>query len=65
MSKKEETSDILVAGPFHILASGSPNCPKCGAPPSKHEVKNHSILWGDGDVYCTECGSFVRIYDAG
>lgn len=47
------------------LGINSPNCPHCGAPPSEHEVRNHSLEWHDGDVYCTKCGGRVRDYDAG
>lgn len=40
-------------------------CPKCGSLPKDHEVRNHSLMWGDGDVYCTKCDAYVRMYDAG
>lgn len=40
-------------------------CPKCNSSPSEHEVRNHSLMWHDGDVYCTKCGAYVRAYDAG
>lgn len=39
-------------------------CPSCGCA-DKHEVRNHSAMWGDGDVYCQECGAYVRMYDSG
>lgn len=42
-----------------------PNCPKCGAPPKDHEVRNHDPIWLDGDVYCKKCGAYVRAFDAG
>ncbi|MEK7640658.1 MAG: hypothetical protein AAB389_01530 [Patescibacteria group bacterium] len=48
-----------------VLSGKSPNCPKCDAPPSRHEVRNHSVIWHDGDVHCTKCGTYVRMYDAG
>lgn len=51
-------------GVFTMLG-GNTNCPKCGSPPSEHEVRNHSLMWRDGDVYCTRCGAYVRLYDAG
>lgn len=47
------------------LYDGSPNCPNCGAPPSEQEVRNYSMMWHDGDVHCTRCGTRVRSYDAG
>jgi len=40
-------------------------CKKCGAPPSEHELRDYSMLWHDGDVYCRKCGSYVRMWDAG
>ncbi len=41
------------------------DCPHCGADKSQQEVRNHSLMWHDGDVYCTACGGFVRYFDAG
>jgi len=52
-------------GISHILADNSPNCPKCGAPPSEHEVRNHDLAFHDGDVHCGKCGTYARRYDAG
>ena len=52
-------------GVSHLLAASSPNCPSCDAPPSEHEVRNHDLAMHDGDVYCTKCGAYVRLYDAG
>jgi hypothetical protein len=40
-------------------------CPTCGAPPKEHVLKNYSQMWHEGDVYCTRCGAYVRMYDAG
>ena len=48
----------------HGLAQASPNCPECGAPPEKHKVENYDLMWQDGDVVCTICGTWVRKYDA-
>ena len=42
------------------------HCPKCSSPPGvAHEVRNFSQISRDGDVYCRECGTYVRDYDAG
>lgn len=41
------------------------HCHKCGADPKNQEIRNYSMMWGDGDVYCTLCGAYVRMYDAG
>ncbi len=50
---------------MHGFAENSPNCPKCDSPPEKHTVENYDMMWHDGDVVCTECGTKVRNYDAG
>lgn len=60
MAESSEDRSVL-----HVLAPNSPNCPGCGAPPSQHEVRNYSLMWHDGDVHCTKCGTYVRPYDAG
>lgn len=41
------------------------DCPNCGAPPSQHQLRNYSMMWHDGDIYCRNCGAYVRMYDAG
>lgn len=39
------------------------HCPECGS--TKHEVRNHDVMWGDGDVHCVRCGSYIRMWDSG
>ncbi len=63
--EKVKVSDCNTVSLLHFLAKASPNCPKCGAPPSRQKVRNYDPDFLDGDVYCTVCGSFVRHYDAG
>jgi hypothetical protein len=41
------------------------HCPNCGACPEHQEVRNHSLMWHDGDIHCTQCEAFVRSFDAG
>lgn len=41
------------------------HCPKCDSPPQDHELRNYSMMWHDGDVYCTKCNEYVRMWDAG
>lgn len=41
------------------------HCPKCDSPPNRHELRNHSLMWHDGDVFCLECDTRVRTWDAG
>jgi Zn finger protein HypA/HybF involved in hydrogenase expression len=41
------------------------HCPKCGSHPDRHEIRNYSMMWHDGDIHCVDCGTFVRDYDAG
>ena len=62
-SGPETKPEVIVGMVMHVLAP-TPNCPNCGAPPSKFVVRNHSLMWHDGDVYC-ECGQYIRPYDAG
>ena len=38
-------------------------CPDCGS--TNTTVENHDLNWHDGDVTCTDCGTYVRMYDAG
>ncbi len=54
-----------IGGECFTMLGRDTKCPKCGSPPSEHEVRNHSLMWHDGDVYCTKCGAYVRMYDAG
>lgn len=37
-------------------------CGECGS--KKLELRNHSAMWGDGDLIC-ENGHYVRMYDSG
>ena len=39
-------------------------CMKCETS-GKAEVRNHSAIWGDGDVYCSNCGAYIRMWDSG
>ena len=38
-------------------------CPKCGS--KEYEVRNYDEMWRDGDVHCADCGTYIRMYDAG
>ena len=31
----------------------------------KYEVRNYDMMWHDGDVHCADCGTYIRMYDAG
>ena len=48
--------------PGHIV-NDYKACPKCGS--KKFEVRNYDMMWHDGDVHCADCGTYVRMYDAG
>lgn len=37
-------------------------CATCGS--TNTEVRNHDLMWGDGDVYC-ENDHYVRMWDSG
>lgn len=41
------------------------HCPNCDSPPRDHEVRNYHMGFHDGDVHCTRCGAYVRMWDAG
>lgn len=47
------------------VSTAAPNCPRCGAPPSEHEVRDYDMVWHDGNVHCTRCGAYVCMYNAG
>lgn len=42
---------------------GTEECPKCG--PTQAELRNHSIMWGDGEVHCVKCGTLIRYWNSG
>lgn len=50
-------------GVFHAI-NPHKACPKCGLT-DQLEVRNYSLLWQDGGVFCARCDVFVRFYDAG
>lgn len=39
-------------------------CPKCGSPPSDHQLREYDPKFHDGEVYCLKCGAYVRYWDA-
>jgi len=41
------------------------HCPSCDSPPSQHELRDYSMMWHEGEIYCTKCHARVRSYDAG
>jgi hypothetical protein len=49
-----------------INSRGIPDkCPKCGDSPIQTEVRNYDMAMHDGDVCCSNCGYYIRMYDAG
>lgn len=32
---------------------------------SKVEVRNRNPMWGDGDVHCSNCGQYIRMWNSG
>lgn len=61
--KSGELGDMGAAS-LLLPSKNSANCPGCSAESNFHEVRNYSAIWHDGDVYCMNCGSYVRRYDA-
>ncbi len=41
------------------------DCKKCGSKPKDHYMTNYDMMWHEGDVYCSKCGAYVRMWDAG
>ncbi len=60
MDNDQEPSFVIATG--HGINTYK-KCPSCGG--TNFEVRNHSLIWHDGDVYCKDCGAYVRSYDAG
>lgn len=38
-------------------------CPNCGS--DDLELRDYDMKWHDGEIYCNDCGTHVRTYDAG
>jgi hypothetical protein len=47
----------------YVLRYGMSACPACAS--SNTSVHNYNMMWHDGDVKCDDCGTYVRMYDAG
>jgi hypothetical protein len=45
--------------------STCPNAETCGQKPGEYEIRNHSLMWGEGEVHCLRCGTFIRHWDSG
>ena len=56
--KVEEVLDTLDTG--HINRN---RCKKCGS--TETVMKNYSMMWHEGDIYCAKCGEYIRMFDAG
>jgi hypothetical protein len=41
------------------------HCPKCGSHPDRHELRDHSLMWGDGELWCVDCETKVRNWNSG
>jgi len=48
---------------FYAYRTAYDTCPECGS--SRCHVENHDAMWGDGDVVCSECDTYVRMFDSG
>ncbi|MDD2935397.1 MAG: hypothetical protein PHX25_02895 [Candidatus Pacebacteria bacterium] len=40
------------------------HCKKCWSSPKDHKIVNYEHLSGIGDIQCTICKSFVRVYES-
>lgn len=53
---------------FNLVDNGVSTCPnamECGQQPGEFEIRNYSLMWHDGEVCCTRCGTKIRDWDAG
>lgn len=39
------------------------HCPECYS--TKMKLENYTMSQQDGDVICAQCGTYIRMYDAG
>jgi hypothetical protein len=60
MPNTDENGKVMENSTF----SSKSTCQKCGAV-GKTELRNYSMMWHEGDIHCTVCGAFIRVYDAG
>jgi len=62
MTDKPTPPDFAVSATKNIGHSINTyqTCPKCGG--TNFGVRNHSLIWHDGDVWCADCNVFVRDY---
>src|SRR5260370_26781538 len=60
IGQEREVSEIIVGNIINTYKS----CPKCGTTDHLY-VKNHDMMWHDGEVWCRKCNVYVREYDAG
>ncbi len=38
-------------------------CVHCGS--KEYEVRNRDLNWGDGEIHCAQCGTYIRDFDSG
>lgn len=39
------------------------SCPTCGG--TETHMENYNMMWHDGDIVCTACNTYIRMWDAG
>lgn len=62
----ENSMSVEVCSSCHeVDTPNNKHCHNCGGCPKFQEVKNHSLMWHDGDIFCTLCDTFIREFDAG
>jgi hypothetical protein len=55
---------VVSASPgMNHLINTADRCPQCSG--TNFTVRDYSLLWHDGEVWCLDCNVFVRSYDAG
>jgi hypothetical protein len=47
----------------YALRYGMNACPACAS--QRTSVQSFNEVWRDGDIFCDDCGAYVRMFDAG
>jgi hypothetical protein len=54
--KEDKLGDLVI----RYIANACPKCASC-----ESVVVNYDSTWRDGDVVCSKCRTYIRMYDAG
>ncbi len=60
VSKPTHTEKKDVLSSTHTLPN---HCTQCGSPPNRHTMRNFDPRDRTADLYCIDCGAYVREWD--